>query len=234
MLAFPVLFPNKHAEDPGSFNAIPWRVMIRFEQWDWRPLRNIINSCNIDTPRISYVEQKRAINGQVQYGWNNPIGTKISYLGNGLAFNGSQIQYPWIAQGDPPPDVTWLWRYEDGPFDWQKVLTLVGQSDVVLTAPNYVGEVSDRQDADNQHNAEFAQRLSQDSRFQQPMRLEMGQLDPVEVLVFVKKRCVPMRMNVRGEKLSPSSRCVALRRGSDLRDSEKTVLDCGHFFKRMR
>ncbi len=129
----------------------------------------------------------RALNGGIQYGWGNPTGVpRISYLGNGRAFNGSQIQYPWLAQGLAFPDVTWLWRYEDGPIDWQKVLNLAEQSDVVMTAPSYVGQVTDHQDLDNQHNTEFAVRLGQDPRFRGPIHLEMGQLDPVEVLVFVK------------------------------------------------
>jgi 4-amino-4-deoxy-L-arabinose transferase-like glycosyltransferase len=187
MLVFPVLFPNKHPEDNGSFNQYPWRIMIRFEQWDWKPLQDISSSCSIVSPRISFVDKGRALNGDIQYGWSNPTDVpRISYLGNGRAFNGSQIQYSWLAQGLAFPDVTWLWRYEDGPIDWQKVLNLAEQRDVVMTAPNYVGQVTDHQDLDNQHNTEFAERLGQDPRFQGPIRLEMGQLDPVEVDVFLK------------------------------------------------
>ena len=65
---------------------------------------------------------------------------------------------------------------------------LAEQSDFVITAPHYIGQVTDRQDVDNENNAEFAGKLSQDPLFGQPIRLEMGQLDPVEVLVFPKKR----------------------------------------------
>jgi hypothetical protein len=179
-----------HTLDPGSFNGLPWRVMMRYEQWDWKPVWDISNSCDIGTPRILFVKGQ-GFNGQVQYGWNNPIGKpRISYLGNGRAFNGSQIQYPWLAQGLPPPDVTWLWRYEDGPIDWQTVLNLVDRSDLAITAPHYVGQVTDLQNVDNQYNEEFATRLSHDPRFQGPIRLEMGQLDPVKVLVFLKKSLV--------------------------------------------
>jgi 4-amino-4-deoxy-L-arabinose transferase-like glycosyltransferase len=188
MLAFPVLFPNKHAVDPGTINPFPWGIMIRSEQWDWKPLRDISESRGLNTQVVSSTGNGQTFHGQLQYGWRNPTGRpRIAYLGNGSAFNGSQIQYPWVAQGIAPPDVTWLWRYEDGPIDWQKVLNSIGQSDLVITAPNYVGQASDRQDVDNQHNAEFAQRLSLDLFFEQPIRLELGQLDPVEVLVFVKK-----------------------------------------------
>jgi hypothetical protein len=86
--------------------------------------------------------------------------------------------------------VTWLWKYEDGPIEWEKVLNLIDRSDLVITAPHYVGQVTDQQNVDNQHNAEFAMRLGQDPRFQRPIRLEMGQLDKVEVLVFLKKNLV--------------------------------------------
>jgi 4-amino-4-deoxy-L-arabinose transferase-like glycosyltransferase len=191
MLVLPILLPNRNLEDTGSFNGLPWRVMIRFEQWDWKPLRDLSDSCGIPTPSTSYLGQGRSFNGQFEYGWTNPIGRpRISYLGNGRAFNGSQIQYPWIAQGVPPPDVTWLWREEEGKIDWKHVLQVADQSDVVITAPQYVGQPTDHQDLDNQYNAEFEKRMDQDSLFQGPIPLEMGQFAPVEVDVFIKKTFV--------------------------------------------
>jgi hypothetical protein len=66
----------------------------------------------------------------------------------------------------------------------------IGQSDIVLTAPHYVGQVTDWQDIDNQHNAEFAKQLAQDVRFRGPIRLEMGRFEPIEVMVFLKKTLV--------------------------------------------
>lgn len=162
MIVAPVAFPNNDPIDPGLVNgALPWRVMVRFDQWDWRPLRDISNRCDIHIPRISY-------------------------LGNGRAFNPPQIVYPWIADGESPPDVNWLWRYEQGPLNWQEVMRAVGQSDIVLTAPHYVGQVTDKQDLDNQHNAEFAARLAQDPRFEGPIRLRLGRFKPVEVDAFLK------------------------------------------------
>jgi hypothetical protein len=87
------------------------------------------------------------------------------------------------------PDVKWLWRYEEGPVDWQKVMDSAAQSDIVLTAPHYSG-VAPEDKLYNQHNAEFADRLSRDPRYQEPIHLEMGRFDPVEVVVFVKKTLV--------------------------------------------
>jgi len=166
MLVFPVLSPNTEAVDPGFANGgLPWRIMIRFDQWDWKPVQKIGQNCGLQTPAISY-------------------------LGNGRAFNPRQIEYPWILEGATLPEPYWLWRYENGPLDWQKVLGAVSQSDMVLTAPHYVGQASDKQDLDNQHNAEFADRLSQDARFRGPIRLEMGRFEPVEVLVFLRKDLV--------------------------------------------
>jgi hypothetical protein len=191
MLVFPVSSPNQYPVDPGSVNGYPWRTMVRFEQWDWEPLRQISDSCGIPVPASSYTANGPIFDGQYEYGWSNPIGSpKISYLGNGRAFNGTQIQYPWIAKGIPAPDVTWLWRYEDGPIDWQNLMKLINQSDVVLTVPHYVGQATDKQDLDNVNNEEFARMLRQDPRFQGPVRLEMGQLGPVELDVFLRKGLV--------------------------------------------
>jgi 4-amino-4-deoxy-L-arabinose transferase-like glycosyltransferase len=173
MIVAPVVLPNNRPVDLGFVNgALPWRTMVRFDQWDWKPVRDISHGCGLDAPIISF-------------------------LGSGRAFDPPQIEYPWVAQVIPTrraifpyPDVRWLWRYEDGPLDWQKVMDSVGQSDIVLTAPHYIGEVSNKEDLDNQHNAEFAERLAQDRRFQGPIRLEMGRFEPVEVDVFVKRTLV--------------------------------------------
>jgi hypothetical protein len=40
--------------------------------------------------------------------------------------------YAWISKGLPQPDVIWLWRYEDGLGDWQKVMDAADQNDIVL------------------------------------------------------------------------------------------------------
>jgi hypothetical protein len=189
MLVFPVLFPNKHSVDYTRItNGFPpWRVMIRWEQWDWRPLLSISNSCGLPTPTVSYMGNGASFDRQTQYSWGNyPVGnTRISFLGNGRAFNGHQIQYPWLSRGLAAPNVVWLWRLEDGPIDWQHVMDLASQSDLVITSPKYLGQPADRNDVDNEHNEEFAGRLGRDERFRGPIHLEMGQLDPVEVLVFV-------------------------------------------------
>ena len=87
----------------------------------------------------------------------------------------------------PYPDVQLIWRYGQGPIDWQKVIGSAEQSDIVMTAPHYVGELADNRGMDNQYNAEFAGRLSSDPLFRSPISLEMGRFEPVEVLVFVKK-----------------------------------------------
>lgn len=170
MIVSPVLFPNNRPVDLGFVTGgLPWRVMVRFDQWDWRPVKDIGHDCGIENP-------------------------KISFLGSGRAFDPPQIQYPWVAAASSTrearldfPEVTWLWRYEDGALDWQKVMNAIGHSDMVLTAPHYVGEVRNKEDLDNQYNGEFADRLAQDSRFRGPIRIAMGRFEPVEVMVFLKK-----------------------------------------------
>jgi hypothetical protein len=171
ILVSPVVSPNSKIIDPGVIpgtrlqlvtSELPWWVFARYPQWDWESLRDISLDCSIGSGGISY-------------------------LGNGRAFNLPQLAYPWLAHGELAPKIIWLWRYESGPLDWQQVMASARQSDIVLTAPHYLGQATDRDDLDNQYNAEFAARLSQDPRFQAPIRLELDRFEPVEVLVFVKK-----------------------------------------------
>jgi len=162
MLLFPVVVPNNHPVDLAFPNGVvPWQALVRFDQWDWTPVRNLGHDCGLDAP-------------------------KISYLGNGRAFDIPQIQYSWIAQRLPEPEVIWLWRYEDGPLDWQKIMDSADQSDIVITAPGFVGESKIKENLDNQYNTGFSDRLSHDPHFGPPVRLAMGRFEPVEVQVFVK------------------------------------------------
>lgn len=168
MLVTPVAFPNQQPVDPGFYNGgLPWRIMVRFDQWDWKPLQEISQSCGLDKP-------------------------KIAFLGMGRPLNPPQILYPWFIKGLSPSDRNgfyeplWLYRYEQGPFDWNQVMSAAELSDIVLTAPAFVGQATDRQNLDNGHNREFADRLFKDPLFQPPIHLQMGRFEPVEVLVFVK------------------------------------------------
>ena len=165
VIVSPILSPNRHPVDPGVANGtLPWRVMALRDQWDWSPVENIGRKCGVTTPAIAY-------------------------LGDGPAFNLPQIEYPWAAHGTSP-DVTWLWRYEDGPIDWQRVMNAAANSDLVVTAPRYVDEARESDRLENQHNGEFADRLSRDPAFRGRILLEMGRFQPVEVAVFVKRALV--------------------------------------------
>lgn len=170
MLLAPVAFPNNKEVDLGFVNgALPWRTMVRFDQWDWSPVRDIADRCGIAWP-------------------------KIAFLGSGRVFNPPSIQSPWL---DRPvlkpspimdvPNVKWLWRYEHGNINWQEIMELTSKSDIVLTAPHYVGEERNKEDLDNQYNLEFLNRLSQEQAFEGPVRLKLGRFEPVEIDVFVKK-----------------------------------------------
>ena len=170
MLLWPVFFPNRQPADLGFANtALPWRVMSRFDQWDWEPIRELSYRCGLGDPNISY-------------------------LGGGRAIDPPQIQFPWVthvtreADGTLDyPNVNWLWRYEDGPIDWKKVMDAADHSDIVLTPPGYIGETRNEENLDNRYNAEFADRLSQEALFQTPVTVEMGRFEPVKVEIFVKK-----------------------------------------------
>lgn len=168
MLVAPVAFPNQQPVDPGFYNGgLPWRMMVRFEQWNWKPLQEISQSCGLDKP-------------------------KIAFLGMGRPLNPPQILYPWFVKGLSPSERNgfyeplWLYRYEQGSFDWNQVMSSAELSDIVLTAPAFVGQATDRQNLDNEHNREFADRLAKDPLFQPPIHLQMGRFEPLEVLVFVK------------------------------------------------
>lgn len=168
MLVAPVAFPNQQPVDPGFYNGgLPWRIMVRFEQWNWKPLQEVSQSCGLEKP-------------------------KIAFLGMGRPLNPPQILYPWFMKGASPSDRNgfyeplWLYRYEQGPFDWNQVMSSAELSDIVLTAPAFVGQATDRQNLDNQYNREFADRLARDPLFQPPIHLQMGRFEPLEVLVFVK------------------------------------------------
>ena len=69
-------------------------------------------------------------------------------------------------------------------------MSLLGDKDIVVTAPGYVGEVADKQDIDNRDNAAFAALLAKDERFRGPVVLKMGRFDPVEVWVFLRRDLV--------------------------------------------
>lgn len=147
----------------------PWLVMARWEQWDWNQLRELTRS----------------------YGIENP---SISYLGNGSAYNPPQIEYPWIIHNEKVR-VKWLWRYEDGPIDIDRIMKSIIDSDIVLTAPHYIGALRDKQDLDNQYNNEFVRRLGSDPSFKGPFNIRMGIFEPVDIVVFFNSRCFHLTPN---------------------------------------
>jgi 4-amino-4-deoxy-L-arabinose transferase-like glycosyltransferase len=170
VLVAPVVRPNREPLYLGFPNgALASRTMIRFDQWDWRPAMNLADSCRVEVP-------------------------EISTLGGGRAFNPPQIQFPWVVRTTATrdaklsiPNVTWLWRFESGAPDWQKVMTAADQSDMVITAPQYTGEVKDEDDPDDRYNAEFEERLLTDPHFQGPFVFQAGRFAPVKVAIFMKK-----------------------------------------------
>ena len=166
MIVSPVVRPNTLPVDNGLINGrLPWRVMLRKEQWNWEPLRGIGIACGVGSP-------------------------VISFLGLGSAFNSPQINFPWAVHEEPFVEARWLWRNEQGPIQWEKIMGSLDSSDMVLTAPHYLGDPYSRDDIDNMHNADFAERLSRDFRFREPIHLGMGRFEPVDLLVFVKKALV--------------------------------------------
>ncbi len=179
MIIYPVIVPNTHEVNSSFPNGTPAsQVMVRFDQWDWQPIKDLGDSCGLEAP-------------------------KIAFLGGGPELNPPQLVYPWVLHGVAVdhaamarPEVIWLWRYEEGPLDWQKVMNSAENSDLVFTAANFKGEPTYKDDLDNQHNAEFAYRLSHDSSFRGPVRIQVGRFQPVEIDIFLKNtlNCRPGRL----------------------------------------
>jgi hypothetical protein len=158
---------------PG-FLGLPASSMFRRERgWDWQPLRALC---------LDRLGRKPSL--------------RIGHLGNGANLNPPQIAHPWVLfesnswpLRQPRVEVTWLWRYEDGPLDWQKLNRSLDSYDVVLTTPNYVGDPRDRDDLDAVHNAEFIARLSADLRFNPPVVIRPVEDGP-DIYVYFQKSAV--------------------------------------------
>ena len=160
MIFVPTVYPVVYPLNPAPMiDKAPWLVMARLEQWDLDPVRQLCNKYGIRSP-------------------------SISYLGNARNFNPAQIEYTWLAHGGDV-DVKWLWRYEDGPVDMDRIVKSVDRSDVVLTVLNYKGMLLDKQDRDNRYDNDFATRLGHDTRFIGPFHIRVGRFDPVDMVVFL-------------------------------------------------
>jgi 4-amino-4-deoxy-L-arabinose transferase-like glycosyltransferase len=166
MILLPLINRSVFPIDPAfSSGRPPWLVMARMDQWDWNKLRSLCRLYRLDRPTIGF-------------------------LGNARSLNSPGIAYPWILNNEPLPKVTWLWRYEQGAIDLEKVVASANISDIVLTAPTYVGMRMDKQDLDNRHNAEFVERLQRDSTLCGPIHLQMGRFEAVDIVVFINRRVV--------------------------------------------
>lgn len=128
--------------------------------WDWSALRRIMVAEGRATPRIAH-------------------------LGNGNQYSPPVIEYAWRRNHGVASD-TWLWRYEQGPFDLGAVSPHLASFDAVLVARNYKGRVADNQPEDNRHNDTLYAHLLGRPEFQPPLELVMGQREPVMIAVFLR------------------------------------------------
>ena len=60
-----------------------------------------------------------------------------------MGLNRPAISYPWVIHQEEIKDITWLWRYEGGTLNWAKTMSSIRNNNIVLTAPNYNGELAD-------------------------------------------------------------------------------------------
>jgi hypothetical protein len=130
-------------------------------RWDWESLYSLAQANHLSRPFISS-------------------------LGGGSAFNAPHLKYPWIRRGEPVKAKR-LWRYEEGEIDWTKIQQKVQLSDIVITAPDFIGNPLDKQDLDNQHNKAFVSLMKANADFKEPLIIWQGATTPVKFLVFIKK-----------------------------------------------
>lgn len=181
MILVPVMNRSVFPIDPTFHSGRPpWLVMARMDQWDWNKLRSLCRLNGLDHPAIAF-------------------------LGNARSFNPPAIAYPWLFNNEPPPKVTMLWRYEKGALELEEAVATANTYDIVLTAPTYIGMRLDKQDLDNRHNAEFAERLQREANLCGPIHLQMGRFEAVDIVVFVNQRvlngrCDQFLMSQRDEK----------------------------------
>ena len=152
------------------FGQPPSKLFQREPGWNWEALRVLCLNRLRDKPHL-----------------------RIGHLGSGAYLVPPQITHPWIVYKTTHPasepntdvEVTWLWRYEDGPLDWLKLTQSLDRFDVLLTAPHLVGQYGNKEHLDNEHNAEFAARLVADSRFAPPVVIRLVENGP-DVYVYFR------------------------------------------------
>jgi 4-amino-4-deoxy-L-arabinose transferase-like glycosyltransferase len=153
----------------GSMGQPPSALFQRDRGWDWQKLRTLCRDRFKDNSDL-----------------------RIGSLGSGGYFNPPQITHPWAEYAAAKPWVakqtedTWLWRYEDGPLDWRKLFDSLDRYDVLLTAPDLLGDPSDKEDLDNKNNSEFVRRLEADPRFSPPVVIRPVEDGP-DVYVYFRR-----------------------------------------------
>ena len=138
-------------------------MMAPVEQWEWTPLRALVDRTGLARPRIGI-------------------------LGETYGFNGAQIRYAWqrVARD---VRVRSLYRWDaDPPFNMPRAIEMAATADVVVTAPGARGDADDGQVPNNVYNAAFAEALQKDSRFAGPIRIDVGYREPHFVAVFFRVR----------------------------------------------
>ena len=143
--------------------AVPERFLERVEQTDWRILRPLVAQKTPD----------------------------IAFAGAWPSLSPPEVRYAWMREGGDAR-VRWLWRFEEGPIDWTRVMCDVAASDLVLVVPPGVQPRGDERLAvargvDNQHDAELIARIESSRAFNGPLRVRAGRVEPVELLVYVKR-----------------------------------------------
>jgi len=155
------------SHDSETLGIPPSQVLAARELWDWEALRQACQDRRLTNPALQY-------------------------LGNGNTYCPPHISYPWVRRHEPTT-VAFLWRYEEGPIDWELIRTKLAEANVIITALDYEGLVADKQPLDNAHNAELAALLENDPRFEGPVEIDVGARPPARIVAFFRVYPEPLR-----------------------------------------
>ena len=116
----------------------------------------------------------------------------IGRVGNAGQFNEPSITAPWARRGDMA-FCAWLWRKEDGGFDWPAVEAELADRQVVLTAPRFAvpsdhSMLADPLQQDNAYNQAFADHMLHEPGWLPPEKFDIGVVNKATVWVFVRKK----------------------------------------------
>jgi hypothetical protein len=138
----------------------PYLFFPRVEQTDWSQLQKF---STVASPRVAFMG-----------GWPSMSPPEVAWA---FRKSGQNVT------------VRWLWRFEEGPIDWERVMTEAVESDLVAVVRPGARHRADARlkidsNIDNTHNLEFANRLTGVGQFAEVGIITVGRREPVAVRIY--------------------------------------------------